>query len=375
MATSSPRSARILVVADTSDPGGDVAAALTQAGFRVRTARARTDAIEAARGGFDVALVGMSLPGGSGATLGPLLKEQSLDGEIILMARDDSLDAALAAMRAGACSFVVRPSASPELIVVVEQALRQARLHAEKRDLARRAQVAEKLATVGTMTAGLSHEIRNPLNAASLQLQVLERRIQKLPPDAQPPLMEPVRLVRDEIRRLNQVLEDFLQLARPREPTPVELDLRAVVERTVDFLHGEIERRGLKLERDVPEGLPPVAGEEGKLRQMIVNLLLNACDATPAGGTVRLSLRLAGTGGDHPGDAGRVALVVEDSGPGIAPAAREQIFEPFFTTKAQGSGLGLSIVHAVVAQHGGSISVGASPLGGARFVVELPRAR
>ncbi len=348
-----------------------MASALGDAGFKVRSARTAAEALEAARAGFDVALVGLSLPDGDGATLGPRLKAQSLDGEIILMSRDDSLGAALTAMRAGACSFVVRPTASPELLVTVEQALRQARLHAEARDLARRAQVAEKLATVGTMTAGLSHEIRNPLNAASLQLQVLERRIQKLPKETQGALLEPLHLVRDEIKRLNQVLEDFLQLARPRELAPAELDLRAVVDRVLDFLGGELERRVLKLERDLPEGLPPVAGEEGRLRQVVVNLLLNAFDATPAGGTIRVSTRLAG--GGRPGDEGPIALVVEDSGGGIAPAAREKIFEPFFTTKGQGSGLGLSIVQGVVAQHGGSITVGASPLGGARFVVELPR--
>jgi two-component system sensor histidine kinase HydH len=374
MTVTPPRSARVLVVAEPAEATPAVTA-LEGAGFRVRTARTAAQALEAARAGFEVALVALSLPDGDGAALGPRLKEQCLDGEIVLLSADESLEAALAAMRAGACAFVVRPAATAELLVTVEQALRQARLHAEKRDLARRAQVAEKLATVGTMTAGLSHEIRNPLNAASLQLQVLERRIQKLEQERQGPLLEPLHLVRDEIRRLSGILEDFLQLARPRELAPGELDLRAVIERVVDFLGGELERRRLTLERDLPASLPPIAGEEGKLRQVIVNLLLNACDATPAGGRVRVSAQMVGGTGDVPGDIGRVALIVEDSGGGIAPAAREQIFEPFFTTKAQGSGLGLSIVHAVVAQHGGSISVGASALGGARFVVELPRWR
>jgi two-component system sensor histidine kinase HydH len=368
MTASPSRSARLLVVADPNDPAAAVATALTSAGFRVRTASTAAEGVEAARSGFDVALVALKLRDADGATLGPRLREHSLDAEIILMAPDASLDAALSAMRIGSCSFVVRPVASPELLVTVEQALRQTRLHAEKRDLARRAQVAEKLATVGTMTAGLSHEIRNPLNAASLQLQVLERRIQKLGKEEQPALLEPLALVRDEIRRLNHVLEDFLQLARTRDLVPVELDLRAVFEKVLDFLGGELERRTLKLERDMPDGLPTIAGEESKLRQVMVNLLLNAFEATPAGGTVRVSARVADAG-----DTGRVALVIEDSGGGIPPAAREQIFEPFFTTKAQGSGLGLSIVHSVVAQHGGSISVGQSRFGGARFVVELPR--
>ncbi len=361
------KSARLLLVAAPGAAGDAVAETLTGAGFRVRIARSAAEGIEAARSGFDVALVALALPDGDGAALGPRLREHAIDGEIVLLVPDAAVERGLAAMRAGACSFAVRATPSPELVVTVELALRQAALRAEKRDLARRAQMAEKLATVGTMTAGLSHEIRNPLNAASLQRQVLERRIQKLAREEQAPLLEPLALVRDEIKRLNQVLEDFLHFARTRELQPVKLDARAVVEKTLDFLVGELERRQLTLERDLPEGLPPIAGEEAKLRQVLVNLLLNACEATPAGGTVRVSAAV--------GDAGRIAIAVEDSGGGIPAAAREQIFEPFFTTKAQGSGLGLAIVHSVVAQHEGSISVGQSRYGGARFVVELPRWR
>jgi two-component system sensor histidine kinase HydH len=367
MSSPTPRSARILVVADPAEAGAAVASALSGSGFRVRSARTGAEGLEAARSGFDVALVAHRLPDGDGAVLGPRLREHALDAEVILLAPDGAMDEALAAMRAGACSFVVRPNAPAELLVAVEQAARQSRLHAEKRDLARRAQVAEKLATVGTMTAGLSHEIRNPLNAASLQLQVMERRIQRLAPELQPPLVEPLRLVRDELKRLNGVLEDFLLLAKPREIVVAELDARATVEKVLEFLGGEVERRGIVLQREIPDGLPAIAGEEARLRQVLVNLLLNAFEATPSGGTVLVSARAA--------DGDRVALAVEDSGGGIPPAAREQIFEPFFTTKARGSGLGLSIVHSVVAQHGGSISVGQSRFGGARFVVELPRWR
>src|SRR5205085_3747712 len=95
----------------------------------------------------------------------------------------------------------VKPYSTPDLLLTIEQALRQVRLHGEKRELARRAQVAEKLAAVGTMTAGLSHEIRNPLNAASLQLAVLERRVRKLPAADQAPILEPLRLLRGELGR------------------------------------------------------------------------------------------------------------------------------------------------------------------------------
>ena len=194
--------------------------------------------------------------------------------------------------------------------MTVEQAMRQVRLHAEKRELARRAQMAEKLAAVGTMTAGLSHEIRNPLNAAALQLSVLERRVQRLPPDAQAPLLEPLTLVKDEIRRLDHILEDFLQFARPREFVPraggggVGGAPRARPPRR----RGRAARRPARARR---RGVPAVAGDEERLRQVLVNLGLNALEAVRDGGRVRVSCRLeAPAGPPEPG----VEVLVDDDG-------------------------------------------------------------
>ena len=119
------------------------------------------------------------------------------------------------------------------------------------------------------------------------------------------------------------------------------------------------------LETDVPRSLPEVAGDAGRLQQVLMNLALNALDATPAGGRVRIAAEADESG---------LVLSVDDSGPGVSPESAERLFEPFFTTKPQGSGLGLPIVHAIVTQHGGEISVEKSPLGGARFAVRLPAA-
>jgi two-component system, NtrC family, sensor histidine kinase HydH len=134
----------------------------------------------------------------------------------------------------------------------------------------------------------------------------------------------------------------------------------------VDLLSGQAETRKVKLELVGAEAVPAVAGEEERLRQVLINLALNALDATPAGGGVQLSA------GEEPG---RVWLTIDDSGPGIPQEVRERIFEPFFTTKAEGSGLGLSIVHAIVTQHEGTLEVGTSPGGGARFILRLPKSR
>ena len=369
-----PKKPRILIVDDNAELVDNLAEILTAAGYAVHGAGTCAAALPLALEGFDVALVDLRLPDGDGTALAPQLKEISPDGEVVLLTGFATLESAVAAVRAGACAYLVKPCATQELLVTVEQAMRQVRLHVEKRELSRRAQMVEKLAAVGTMTAGLSHEIRNPLNAAALQLSVLERRIQKLQRDVQPPLLEPLTLVRDEIRRLDHILEDFLQFARPREFAAHPVDVAPLVNRVLDLLGAQAERRDVRLERDL-EPVPPVAGDEERLRQVLVNFGLNALEAVRDGGIVRVSCREAPPASGRPEGPRLVAIVIDDDGPGVPPESRDRIFEPFFTTKAKGSGLGLSIVHAIVTQHGGTITVSESPEGGARFALELPQAR
>ncbi|MFY3745124.1 sensor histidine kinase [Anaeromyxobacter sp. Red801] len=369
-----PRRPRVLVVDDNASLVDNLSEILEGAGYAVAGAGSCAAALPLAEQGFDVALVDLKLPDGDGTALAPRLKELSPNGEVVLLTGFATLESAVAAVRAGACAYLVKPCATQELLLTVEQAMRQVRLHQEKRDLASRAQMAEKLAAVGTMTAGLSHEIRNPLNAAALQLSVLERRVQKLEAERQGPLLEPLTLVKDEIRRLDHILEDFLQFARPREFVRKAIEVAPVITKVVDLLGGEAERRGVRLEREL-EPVPPVAGDEERLRQVLVNLCLNALEAVDARGLVRVSCRPAPADVDHPDASPMVDILIDDDGPGVSPDQRDRIFEPFFTTKARGSGLGLSIVHAIVTQHGGTIRIEDSPEGGARFTLRLPRAQ
>ena len=357
---------RILLVDDNAPLIDNLRETLEEEGYIVTSAGSVAEALKAASSGFDVALVDLRLPDGHGTALTEQLRRDHPDAAIVVLTGNATVETAAAAVRAGAFAYLVKPASTPDLLLTLEQALRQVKLQAEKRELARRAQVAEKLAAVGTMTAGLSHEIRNPLNAASLQLVVLERRLRKLPPLEQPPFLEPLKLVRDEIARLEHLLQDFLQFARPRELSLRPLPLEPLVGAVVDLLAGEAERRGVRLERDLPADLPRVRGEDERLRQILMNLALNALEATPRGGRVRIWAQARSE---------EVLIAVEDSGPGIEPAVRQRIFEPFFSTKAAGSGLGLPIVHAIVTQHGGVVGVEPSPMGGARFWFTLLRAR
>jgi len=354
--------ARVLLVDDNAALAENLAEILSDAGYEPRIAGGYAAALRIAETGFDVALVDLQLPDGDGTMLSCALREQQPDSEVVLLTGHASVQSAAEAVRAGASAYLIKPCPPDELLLAVDRAVKQVRLQRDRRDLARRAQMAERLATVGTLTAGLSHEIRNPLNAAGLQLSVLERRIAKLTPELQPALLEPLSLVRDEIRRLDALLEEFLQFARPRELRPERLSPGLIAASVTALLQGDAERRGVQLSC-VAEGWPEVQGESDRLRQVLVNLLINALDAAGEGGAVELSGAVV---------EGRLELHVDDSGPGVPPERRERIFEPFFTDKPRGSGLGLAIVHAIVVQHGGAISVGEAPLGGARFAISLP---
>jgi two-component system sensor histidine kinase HydH len=356
---------RVLLVDDNAALVDNLRETLEDEGYAVATAGSVAQTTEAAAAGFDVALVDLKLPDGDGTELTGKLRRDHPDASIVMLTGNATLETAIAAVRAGAFAYLVKPVSTPDLLLTLEQALRQVRLQAEKRELSRRAQVAEKLAAVGTLTAGLSHEIRNPLNAASLQLVVLERRVHKLTAVDQAPLLEPLKLVRDEIARLEHLLQDFLQFARPRELNSQPLLLEPLLLAVSNLLAGEAERRGVLLERDLPLDLPRIQGEDERLRQVLMNLALNALEATPRGGRIRIVAQAR---------AEDVWIAVDDSGPGIDAQVRQRIFEPFFSTKASGSGLGLPIVHAIVSQHGGAVGVETSPLGGARFWFTLRRA-
>jgi len=242
----------------------------------------------------------------------------------------------------------------------------------------------EKLHVVGRMSSSVAHELRNPLATIVATTQSL-LAFWTLPGlgrgpggDAPGPatgeqLREDLELVLAEAKRASEIVSTLLSFVRRQEGSVAPVSLAAVVRRARALLAHELEIQRVKLEEfgtgGAADGAPWVLGNENELLQVLVNLIANAQQAVGSsrgGGVVRVGVERL--------ESGRVALVVEDDGPGVPAEARERIFEPFFTTKGsgEGTGLGLSISHGIVERHGGTIGVGASPAGGARFAVELP---
>jgi PAS domain S-box-containing protein len=229
----------------------------------------------------------------------------------------------------------------------------------EERAMQQRARAQERLAAVGTLAAGLAHEIRNPLNGAQLHLSLLQRALKRAPVDVGE-AMQAAGVVRDEIQRLSKLVTDFLEFARPRSLALADVSLQDLCRRAVEL--GAAGRAGtVQVELDLPATEITLEGDRDRLEQALANLIENAVEAVTAGGKVIVRARR---------EPHQAWVEVEDDGPGISGDSA-QLFDAFYTTKPTGTGLGLSIAHRAVSDHGGSIHVESRP-GRTRFRVTLP---
>jgi signal transduction histidine kinase len=228
-------------------------------------------------------------------------------------------------------------------------------------EMLRRLLRSERLAAVGTMAAGLAHEVRNPLNSASLQLTLLERRLAR--GEGAADVLPIAAIIKSEIDRLDRLVRDFLAFSQPRPLDVAEVDAGALLAGIVELIAPVAEAGGVKLATEVAPALSPLAGDVERLRQVLLNLTRNAIEAMhERGGTLTLRARAA---------VDAVELDVEDDGPGFSEEL--PVFDAFFTTKEQGTGLGLSLVHRIVTDHGGTIRVQSRP-GRTCFTLRLPAA-
>lgn len=225
---------------------------------------------------------------------------------------------------------------------------------------------AERLSTIGELAAVLAHEIRNPLGSILGTAEILKDDFH--PGDRKYEFLE---IMVKESRRLNNVVEDFLRLARPQPILMGECDLLEELNNVIALVSGEARKRQITLECRVPH-LPPIEGDSEKLRQAFLNIILNSLQASAAGGSVSVTAARGEPGRDRPG---WIDLFFSDSGAGVLPEAAERIFEPFFTTKEGGTGLGLAITRKIIDGHGGSIALVSEPGQGAVFRIRLPEKR
>ncbi len=232
------------------------------------------------------------------------------------------------------------------------------RANRELRDSHEQIRRADRLSALGQMAAGLAHELRNPLASVKGAFEIVAAKIPPGTPEA-----EFAEIGTRELGRLEALLQQFLNYARPRPPEFRQARLDDVVAHVVGLLGPEAERAGVEMRVDSLQAVPPLLVDVEQIEQVFLNVLLNAIQASPRGGRVRVR---ADRDGDH------AVIDVLDEGPGIPPEHRARVFDPFFTTKEKGTGLGLAVSARIVAAHRGDIEVRAASGGGTCMRIRLP---
>ena len=278
----------------------------------------------------------------------------------------------------------VRDAFTPEEVTLFETVAAQIAVAVSNSRVYTRMKERDRLAALGSMAAGLAHEVKNPLGGDQGRGRSCSRRSAPPPPTILP-RAEFVGIILEEVNRLDRVVGSFLDYARPHAGNPIPLDLNAAVRRTVQILSSQITDDAITVKLDLVEPLPRTSIDPEKFRQVLMNLIQNAMQAIDGEGTITVStsvrrsmrgrlaaesaaaMRRSGTD-----EAELLEVSVRDTGPGISPKVLRNLFVPFFTTKTQGTGLGLAISQAIVQNAGGSIDVHSQPGAGTTFTIVLP---
>jgi len=280
-------------------------------------------------------------------TLSALLKVLLLDAELAMDSYIERHDEGLTHLNRELAAVSRNLSREVE---VQEQELRQSQ---------KRARAAEDLASIATLVAGLAHEIGTPMGVIRGHAEALGSAVEGERAQWR------LRTILEQIDRISNIIRSLLNVARPRELVSVPVEPAQVLDTALAFLSERLQRRGIQVERRY-DPVPPLDGDPDKLQQLFLNLFLNAADAMPEGGRLRVSVSPTGEKA--------VRIRVADDGVGITADDLENLFKPFFTTKpaGRGSGLGLVVAQGIVADHGGRIEAHSEPGGGTEFVIDLP---
>jgi signal transduction histidine kinase len=233
-----------------------------------------------------------------------------------------------------------------------------ARAYEQLQSSIERMRLLDRLSALGTLSAGMAHEIKNPLGSITGSIEILESAV----PESDE-RREFVTILKKEIQRLSEIVSNHLDLVRPAAPERRPQEVGEIARSVIELNRQQAVARNVDLKLTTQKHLPAVMADGGQVRQAILNLVINALQASPEGGTVRVGVARNGS---------RLRVVVEDEGPGLPEEDLQRVFDPFFTTKQRGTGLGLSIAFQIADGHGGDLRASNRAEGGARFCLDLP---
>jgi signal transduction histidine kinase len=224
----------------------------------------------------------------------------------------------------------------------------------------------ERFATLSQLAAGVAHEVGNPLNALQIHLELLRKEIKKLPPQSQEKLGNFTKIIKEEIDRLDKIVNQFLEASRPALLKLEEVKIENIVKELVAFLSPEFATNNIEIKENYSPHIPSFLLDGNQIRQALLNIFKNSIEAMPEGGNIYVSTFLRGD---------RIEIVIKDEGIGIAENNLYRIFEPYFTTKKNGSGLGLMITYRIIKAHGGDMKLKSKLEEGTEITIILPLRR
>lgn len=355
--------ATILIVDDEQSVRRLLSRKLSSDGYSCQEASDADQATELInKGSVGLMLLDINMPGKSGVELLAEIEAHHPDVAVLMVTGVTDISTAVHCVKAGAYDYLTKPFSLDEVSLSVERALEQRKLAAERKRLEHEAREINRLATIGEMAAGIAHEVNNPLaaimNYADLVLE------SPIPED----VAELVDIIKRDVQRAAAILDRLLAFARQRSPELVNVDINGLLETTLALLAHQLEKHHIEVSTMLNPNLPRTVADASQLQQVFLNIVSNA----------ETEMKLAGKGNmlliKTEAVDNTIRISFTDNGPGIARENLTRIFDPFFTTRdvGQGSGLGLSVCHGIVGEHGGKIYA-ASELGkGATFIVELP---
>lgn len=335
-------------------------AILTEYGLAVQTVNTGQAALQAlANDTYDLLLLDIGLPDMDGLAVLEQVTTHYTQVSPIMMTGYATLDATIRAQELGAEGFILKPFNDEKLVQIVRRVIERRQLRADYARLQTMVQT-EKLAAVGRLAASLAHEINNPLQALRSGLRLLGR----------PDLEEDKRqhflaALGQEVERLITITTQTLDFVRPNRVGLQATDLNSLLQDTLTLVSKQLQQHKIEWQLNPAPSLPPVQVVPNQLKQVFLNLTLNAIDAMPTGGVLTVST-------DYLPAADQVTVSVQDTGGGMMPEVLNKVFEPFYSTKESGTGLGLSISYSIIEGYGGRIEVESTPGAGSRFTVSLP---
>jgi two-component system, NtrC family, sensor histidine kinase HydH len=309
---------------------------------------------------FDLILLDYRLPDMDGIEFIRTLRAREMNVPVIFVTTADSVELAVQAMKLGAEDFLQKQEGYLEILpLLVREALERQQLRREKTRLEHQLRQSEKLASLGVLAAGLAHNINNRLTSLKTFFEIASSGGGGTAVDD-----AFLDLCKQDLDKIVVLVQELTRYALSDDAPPQE-SIAELIVRALGHLDDEMQRKQLILETDLAD-VPPIPVDAEGVKQLFINLLKNAIQASPVGGRIRVSLSVE-DGRDR-----NIVARVEDNGPGLSPELRQKVFDPFFTTKDQGLGIGLYICHKIVAQHRGRIDVEDRQGGGAAFVIRLP---